>query len=101
MKRENCNYCPQVLYLQILIPSPDVTFQVIPYPNPAPDPTLKKAKNENYNFFLAEEAEASIQRIQIYNTIKHTKYFASFLMEAIRVRNTLFCIQTDYSRRFQ
>ncbi len=53
MKRENCNCRPQVLdkwtYVsfvvrEILIPGPNPKFQVIPYPNPAPDPTLKKGQ---------------------------------------------------------
>ncbi len=50
MKRENCNCCPQVLYMvsfvvrEILIPGPNPKFQVIPYPNPAPDPTFKKGQ---------------------------------------------------------
>ncbi len=44
----------------ILIPGPNPTFQVIPYPNPAPDPTLKKGQEWKVQFFLAAEAEAGL-----------------------------------------
>jgi hypothetical protein len=66
MKRENCNCCPQVLYMvsfvvrEILIPGPNPKFQVIPYPNPAPDPTFKKGQEWKLQFFLAEQAEAGL-----------------------------------------
>jgi hypothetical protein len=47
----------------MLIPGPNPKFQVIPYPNPAPDPTLKKAENENDDFCVLKRAEAGLSKL--------------------------------------